>query len=233
MNTPFIYLRDLNGPEDVSNWAEMARCGFAIEKEENHRRPPSVRQREVACQATLTIDDSMGYHFVGFKGPRAGAQGRKVSTPKCPSTPAERVPEKARMTVRTFRDEEVEVNTAREMLETANAGKGDVRLKGITSASKRKEDAKKSVVIEVPNPQPASILKRKRDPLTTPSTSKSPLPTTPKRKPEVDLSYRTAPLGLPQQPQRPTAPATPKRTGEKTALGNSLPPTRPSDDDDA
>ena len=73
---PFVHLRDLSGPEDVANWAEMARCAFGNEKEENHHQTSSVRKREVACQATLTMDDSVGYHFVGFRGPRAGVQGR-------------------------------------------------------------------------------------------------------------------------------------------------------------
>ena len=202
----------------------MVRCSFGNEKEENHHRAPSVRQREVACQATLTIDDSMGYHFVGFRGPRAGVQGRKVSTPKRLSTPARGPAEKAQIMVTTFRgDEEVEVKSAKEMFEAAESGKGDVRLKGITTASKKKEDArKKSVTIEVPNPQPASILKRKRDPLASSSTPKSPLPTTPKRKPEVNLAYRTAPLAVPQQPQRPTTPTTPKNRGNLLPDPNSV-----------
>ena len=88
LKSPFVRFRDLSGPEDVANWAEMARCIFLIQGEENHHRTSSVRQREVGCQATLTVDESMGYHFVGFRDPRGGVQGHRVSTPKRPSTPA-------------------------------------------------------------------------------------------------------------------------------------------------
>ena len=72
-------------------------------------------------------------------------------------------------------DEEVEVSSARAMLEAADAGKGDVRLRSVTTVSKQKEQQKlKLVTIEVPNPQPASILKRKRDPSASSSRPKIP-----------------------------------------------------------
>ena len=31
LNSPFVRFRDLSGPEDVANWAEMERCAFAIQ----------------------------------------------------------------------------------------------------------------------------------------------------------------------------------------------------------
>ena len=76
----------------------------------------------------------------------------------------------------------MEGSSARAMFEAADAGKGDARLKSVTTVSKQKQQQKlRLVTIEVPNPQSTSILKRKQDPSASTSRPKSPLPTTPKR----------------------------------------------------
>ena len=32
LNAPYVHVRDLSGPEDVANWAEVARCAIVIQR---------------------------------------------------------------------------------------------------------------------------------------------------------------------------------------------------------